>query len=69
MRTCMERESTSFSKWVIDRTREQTMLYVTCNMIFSVDLVCYGVSHAKDLCIRDCGTRHVIQYSIPNKKL
>ena len=32
-----------------NRTGGQTMLYVTCTMIHSVDLACYGVSHAKNL--------------------
>ena len=34
----------------------QTMLYVTCTMISSVDLTHYGVSHAKDWVFVDCGT-------------
>ena len=47
-----------FSEGIIDRTGEQTMLYLTCTMISSVGLACYGVSRAKV----DCGTRDVIQY-------
>ena len=34
----------------------QTMLYLTCTMISSVDLACYGVSRAKDWVSVDCGT-------------
>ena len=32
------------------------MLYLTCNMISSVDLAHYGVSRAKDWVSVDCGT-------------
>ena len=32
------------------------MLYITCNMISSVDLACYRVSRAKDWVSVDCGT-------------
>ena len=32
---------------IIDRTGAQTMLYLTCTMISSVNLAHYGVSHAK----------------------
>ena len=46
---CTERQSTSFSEWIIDRTSGQTMLYLTCSMIPSVDLARYGVSPDKDL--------------------
>ena len=35
----------SFSEWNIDRTRGQTMLYLTCSMI---NLVHNGVSRVKD---------------------
>ena len=41
---------------IIDRTGAQTMLYLTCTMIFSVDLAHYGVSRAKDWESVDCGT-------------
>ena len=33
---------------IIDRTADQTMLYLPCTMIFSVDLAHYRVSRAKD---------------------
>ena len=44
------------SSGIIDRIGAQTMLYLTCTMISSVDLVCYGVSHAKDWVSVTCGT-------------
>ena len=43
---------------IIDRTGAQTMLYLTCTMISSVDLAYYGVSHAKDWVSVDFGTRN-----------
>ena len=42
---------------IIDRTGAQTMLYLTCTMISSVDLACYGVSRGKDWVSVDCGTK------------
>ena len=33
------------------------MLYLTCTIISSVDLACYGVSRANDWVSVDCGTR------------
>ena len=41
---------------IIDRTGAQTMLYLTCTMIFSVDLAHYGVSRVKDWVSGDYGT-------------
>ena len=41
---------------IIDRTGAQTMLYLTCTTITSVDLAHYGVSRAKDWESVDCGT-------------
>ena len=41
---------------VSDHTGAQTMLYLTCTMIFSVDLAHYGVTRAKDWVSVDCGT-------------
>ena len=41
---------------IIDRTGAQTMLYLTCTIISSVDLAYYGVSCAKDWVSVDCGT-------------
>ena len=38
----------SFSEGIIDHTGTQTMLYLTCTMISSVDLAHYGVFCAKD---------------------
>ena len=38
----------SFSSGIIDCTGAQTMLYLTCTLISSVDLAQYRVSHAKD---------------------
>ena len=34
----------------------KTMLYLTCTMIYSVDLACYRVSRAKDWVSVDCST-------------
>ena len=48
----------SFSKGIIERTDAQTMLFLTCTTITSVDLAHYGVSHAKDWVSVDCGTIH-----------
>ena len=41
----------AYISWIIDRTGVQTMLYLTCIMISSVDLAHYGVTRAKDLSI------------------
>ena len=38
------------------RTGAQTMLYLACTMISSVDLAHYGVSRAKDWIFVDCGS-------------
>ena len=46
----------SFSEGIIDRTGAQTMLYLTCTTINSVDLAHYAVSLAKDWVSVDCGT-------------
>ena len=48
----------SFSEGIIDRTGAQTMLYLTCTMIYSVNLANYGVSRAKGWLSVDCGTKH-----------
>ena len=37
----------------------QTMLYLTCTTITSVDLAHYGVSRAKDWVSVDCGTINI----------
>ena len=39
------------------RTGAQTMLYLTCTTITSVDIAHYGVSRAKDWVSLDCGTK------------
>ena len=46
----------SYSERIIDRTGAQTMLYLTCSMISSVDLAHYGVSRAEDWVSVVCGT-------------
>ena len=46
----------SFSEGIIDCTGAQTMLYLTCTTITSVDLAHYGVSRAKDWESVNCGT-------------
>ena len=38
------------------RTGAQTMLYLTCTTITSVDLAHYGVSHDKESVSVNCGT-------------
>ena len=40
----------------MDRSGAQTMLYLTCTMISSVDLAHDGVSCAKEWVSVDCGT-------------
>ena len=45
---------------IIDRTDAQTMLYLTCITITSVDLAHYGISRAKDCVSVDCGTNCVL---------
>ena len=47
----------SFSEGIIDRTGAQTMLYLTCTTITSLDIAHYGVSHTKDWVSVDCGTK------------
>ena len=47
---------------IIDRTGAQTMLYLTCTMISSVDLAHYGVSRAKDTVSVNCGTQIILLY-------
>ena len=49
----------SFSEGIIDRTGAQTMLYLTCTTITSVDLAHYRVSRAEDWVYVDCGTIHI----------
>ena len=45
-----------YGEIIIDCTGAQTMLYLTCTTITSVDLAHYGVSRAKDWVSVDCGT-------------
>ena len=47
----------ALSEGIIDRTGAQTMLYLMCTMIASVDLTYYGVSCTKDWVSVDYGTR------------
>ena len=47
---------TEFSEGIIDRTGAQTMLYLTCTTITSLDLGHHGVSRAKDWVSVDCRT-------------
>ena len=46
----------SFNEGIIDRTGAQTMLYLTCTTITSVDLARCGVSRTKNWVSVDCGT-------------
>ena len=39
-----------------DRIGAQTMLYLTCTILTSVDFAHYGVSRAEDWVSVDCGT-------------
>ena len=55
----VRRDNPSFSEGIIDRSGAQTMLYLTCTTITSVDLANYGVSRAKDWVSVDCGTNIV----------
>ena len=45
---------------IIDRSCAQTMLYLTCTTITSVDLAHYGVSRAKDWVSVNCGKRQFV---------
>ena len=45
-----------------DRTCAQTMLYLTCTTLTSVDLAHYGVSRAKDWVSVDCGA--ILQFAL-----
>ena len=38
------------------------MLYLTCTMISSVDLACYGESRAKDWVSVNCGTMTIAEF-------
>ena len=46
----------TISSGIIDRTSAQTMLYLTCTMLSSVDIAHYGVPREKDWVSVDCGT-------------
>ena len=51
--------ASTVSVGIIDRTGAQTMLYLTCTMISSVDLAHYGVSRAKNYWVSvGCGTKY-----------
>ena len=58
-----------FSEGIIDRTGAQTMLYLTCTMICSVDLAHYGVSRPKDWESVDCGTKNNAELQLFNDNL
>ena len=47
----------SFSFGIIDRTDVQTVLYLTCTSITSVDLAHYEETRGKDWVSADCGTK------------
>ena len=53
-----------YGEIIIDRTGAQTMLYLTCTTITSVDLAHYGVSRAKDWVSGDCGTSLVLNHCV-----
>ena len=59
MCACTERLSLSLREGIIDCAGAQTMLYLTCSMISSVELAQYGISHAKDWGSVNCGTKFV----------
>ena len=50
----------SISEGIIDRTGAQTMLYLTCSIISSVDLSHCGLSRAKDCVSVEYGTNQVV---------
>ena len=52
----------SFSSGIIDRTDAQTMLYLTCTMIASVDLAHLEETRAKDWVSVDCGTNSFLSF-------
>ena len=54
----------SFSEGVVYRTGAQTMLYLTCTTISSVDIAEYGVSLAKDWVSEECGTSESIEHDL-----
>ena len=55
-------KSLSFSEGIIDRKGAQTTLYLTCTIMFSVDLAHYGVFVLKigGRVSADCGTIYFI---------
>ena len=59
----------AFSEGIIESTDAQTMLYLTCTMISSVDLAHYGVSRAKDWVSVDCGTNVIKSQSLHRMRL
>ena len=52
----VQRDNSRALAGIIDCTGAQTMLYLTCTMISSVDLAHYGLFRAKDCISVDCGT-------------
>ena len=45
------------------------MLYLTCTMVFSVDIAHYGVPRAKDWVFVDCGTNSSYCINLSSKRL
>ena len=58
--------SRALAREAIDRTGAQTMLYLTCTTINSVDLAHYGVSRAKDWVSVDCGINSFVNLADVN---
>ena len=52
------RESPSFREGIIDHTGAQTMLYLTCTTISSVEFALLEVIRAKDWVSVDCGIKN-----------
>ena len=48
-----------YGEIIIYRTGAQTMLYLTCTTITSVDLAQYGVALAEDWVSVECGTNRI----------
>ena len=58
------------SEGIIDRTGAQTILYLTCTTITSVDLAHYGVSRAKGWISVGCDTTIFINHlMVPSNPL
>ena len=64
-----EQISISFIEGITDRTGAKTTVYLSCTMIFSVDLARYGISRAKDWVSVYCGTSILINKFISLKMM